>query len=60
MMPSTRAVLRLAVCAAVTAAFLPCASPVRAQQPAPAPPASAPAASFSSSASPATARPPSP
>ncbi|WP_175889866.1 S41 family peptidase [Burkholderia cepacia] len=60
MMPSKRAVLRLAVCAAVTAAFLPCASPVGAQQPAPAPPASAPAASSSSPASPATARPPSP
>ena len=34
MMPPTRVVLRLAACAAVTAALLPCASSVGAQQPA--------------------------
>ncbi|KER66085.1 peptidase S41 [Burkholderia cepacia] len=41
MMPPTRVVLRLAVCAAVTAALLPCVSSVGAQQPAAPPPASA-------------------
>ncbi|WP_205819548.1 S41 family peptidase [Burkholderia sp. Ac-20345] len=60
MMPPTRVVVRLAVCAAVTAALLPCASSVGAQQPASAPPASASAASAPPASSPTTARPPSP
>ena len=58
MMPPTRVVLRLAACAAVTAALLPCASSVGAQQPASAPPASA--ASAPAAASPAPTQPPSP